>query len=109
MIRRIDNKVVVGDGQVIAKRCQGISGGIKQGQVNIGGTGIIDAVFLMQPEFDLHEHAGLLLHRVTSGEHDLEAFAVHLADRRFPHKLNCHPDPVAVVFYQWYNLGVKNQ
>jgi hypothetical protein len=50
--------------------------------------GVVDAVFLMQPELDLHQHAGFLLHGVAAGENDLETFAVHLADRRFSHKLN---------------------
>jgi hypothetical protein len=31
---------------------------------------------------------------VDAGENDLETFAVHLADRRFSHKLNRHPKPL---------------
>jgi len=93
MIGRIDNEVVVGDGQVVAKSCQGIPGGIKQGQVNVGGTGIVDAMLLMQPEFDLHQHAGFLLHGVAPCKNDLQPFALDVADRRFSHKLNRHPDP----------------
>jgi hypothetical protein len=64
----------------------------------------------VQPEFDLHEHAGFLLHGVASGEHDLEPFAVHFPDGRFPDKHNGHPKPpfpVAVI--PSYRLGVKNQ
>ena len=57
--------------------------------------GVVDAVFLMQPELDLHQHAGFLLQMVwLPGENDHETFAVHLADRRFSHKLNRHPKPL---------------
>src|SRR5579863_5256327 len=93
VIGRIDNEVVVSNGKLIAESGQGIAVGIEQGQVNIGGPGIVDAVLLMQPEFDLHQHTGLLLHGVVTQERNLQPLAFDVADRRFPHKLNRHADP----------------
>ena len=66
---------------------------VDQGDVNIGRAGDIDALFVLQPEFDLHQHAGFLLQGVVAHERDLQAFALDVADRRFPDKLDCHPDP----------------
>jgi len=66
-------------------------------------------VFLMEPELHLHQHARFMLQGVVPGEDDLEAFAVHFADRRFPHKLDCHSKPLSIAVSPSYRLGVKNQ
>jgi hypothetical protein len=66
-------------------------------------------MLLMQPKLSLHQHAGFLLHGVGPGEYDLEPFAVHFADRRFPDKHDSHPKPLSVAVIPSYRLGVKNQ
>src|ERR1700675_786018 len=60
VIGRIDNEVIVRDGKIVAEGGQGIAVLIEQGQVHIGWTGVVDAMLLMQPKFDLHQHAGFL-------------------------------------------------
>src|SRR5260370_40858642 len=65
VIRTIDNEVIVCDRKIVAEGGQGIAVLIEQGQVHIGGTGVVDAMLLMQPEFDLHQHAGFLLQGVA--------------------------------------------
>jgi hypothetical protein len=66
-------------------------------------------MFLMEPEFSLHQHARFLLHGVASG-YDLETFAVHFADfGGFLTITIVMPIPISIAVSPSRSLGVKNR
>ena len=93
MIRALDNNDVVGHGLPGAERGQRIAVRIEQGKVKIAGTGIVDALLVVKPVFDLHQHSRFLLEGVLTIERDLQAGAPDVSDRRFPYKLERHDKP----------------
>jgi hypothetical protein len=98
VVRALDNQDVVGKGLPVAERRERIAVRIKQGKIKIAGTGSVDALLVLKPELNLHQHAGFLLEAVASGERDFQAVASGVAYRRFPYKLERHGRvPVAVM------------
>ena len=94
MVGTPDNEAIVGDGLAVPEGRQRIAVWIKQGKIKIAGTGGLDALLVVKPEFDLHQHARFLLHGVLPVERDLQPVAPDAAYRRFPYKLDRHANPL---------------
>jgi hypothetical protein len=109
VVGALDNHAVVGHGLTVAELGQRIAVRIEQGKVKIAGTGIVDALLVLKPELNLHQHAGFLLEGVPTVESDLQAVAPDVSDRRYPYKLERHDKPhITDCVFPLYNLRVNN-
>jgi hypothetical protein len=110
VVRRIDEEIVVGDQVAVGEVGQRVAELVDQRDIDVRGSGETEALFMLEPEFDLKQHAGFLLEGMVAGERDLQALVKRLAGWRLPDNLDRHARPLTwLQMFQCYNLCVNNQ